>query len=133
MPLISFQKAKAAHLRFGERGEKYAGKLLISLGMEILTTNYSAPGGEIDIVARDGEALCFVEVKARKPSTRTRPIDAVTLSKKRRMVLASRHYLGRINFRELHWRYDIIEIVMTHRRIIDIRYWPDEFTRSDVQ
>ena len=40
MPLISFQKAKAAHLRFGERGEKYAGKLLISLGMEILTTNY---------------------------------------------------------------------------------------------
>jgi putative endonuclease len=56
---------KAAHLRFGDRGERLAADLLKSLGMEILCRNYHATDAEIDIVARDGEVLCFVEVKAR--------------------------------------------------------------------
>ena len=48
---------KAAHLRFGEKGERIAVRLVQSLGMEKLATNYKAPNGEIDIVAANLERV----------------------------------------------------------------------------
>ena len=123
---------KAAHLRFGDRGERLAADLLKSLGMEILCRNYHATDAEIDIVARDGEVLCFVEVKARKPSERSRPADAVTLKKRYNLSVAARHYLRQLENPPVAYRFDIIEVIMTGRQLIELRHWPDEFTTDEV-
>ena len=69
---ISFRRRKAAHLRLGQRGKRLAVVLCKQLGMNVLHQNYLGPHGEIDIVARDGAALCFVEVRTRHRSGRSR-------------------------------------------------------------
>ena len=79
--MLSFAKRRSAHIRLGEKGERLARRLVINLGMEILARNYRGPHGEIDLIARDGVALCFIEVKTRRYSKRSRPADAVTLEK----------------------------------------------------
>ncbi len=123
---------KAAHLRFGRRGERLAARLLRDLGMDVICRNYEAPDSEIDIVARDGEVLCFVEVKARKPSERSRPADAVTAKKRFRLVRAARHYLRQLENPPIAYRFDIVEVVMTRWRLLELRHWPDEFTSDEV-
>ena len=133
---LKFRRARTAYQRFGRRGENCAVRLLKSLGLEILTRNYKESGGEIDIVARDGEVLCFVEVKSRKPRQRTRPADAVRLAQKFRIVRTAGHYLNQIEQTRdprIAWRYDIIEVIMTRWRLIEIRHWPDEFNGDDVR
>lgn len=129
---VPFARKRTAHLRFGRRGERLAARLLKDRGLDILCRNYDAPHGEIDIVARDGDVLCFVEVKSRRPSLRTRPADAVTLKKRARVVRAARNYLKQLNNPAIACRYDIVEVVMDGRRLLDIRHWPDEFTGDDV-
>ena len=108
---LAYKHHKQAHLRFGRRGERIAQKLVKRLGLEILAVNYKAPHGEIDIVARDGIQICFIEVKTRKPSRHSRPADAVTLNKKKNLIHAGAHYIRSLNYRNLSWRYDIIEIL----------------------
>ena len=66
-------------------------------GYLLLACPYRAPNGEIDIVARDGDTLVFVEVKARRRDPH--PEDAVTLPKQRRIALAA------AAFRHEHPRY----------------------------
>ena len=127
----TFATSKRAHLRFGERGERIAGKLLVSLGMEIVCCNYNGPHGEIDIVALDGRTLCFVEVKARKPRSTSRPADAVTIRKQWLIVRTAEHYLKQLDHPHIPWRYDIIEVVMTRSQLLDVRHWPGAFN-SDV-
>jgi len=53
-------------LALGRLGEELASRRLRSLGYEILERNYRCPLGEIDLVARDGDVLVFVEIKTRK-------------------------------------------------------------------
>ena len=61
-------------------------------GMRILLRGYRTANGEIDLIARDGDVLVFVEVKTRR---RGQPAEAVTLEKRRRITLATLHFLKR--------------------------------------
>lgn len=131
--LLSFRRCKAVHLRFGRRGERIAVRLLKELGIEVLCCNYNGPRGELDIVGLDGGMLCFVEVKTRKPRVNSRPADAVTLRKRWAMVQTARHYLKQLDNPRLPYRFDIIEVIMTHRRLHELRYWPSEFTAQSIQ
>ena len=128
-----YSRLKTAAARFGERGECAAARLLESLGMMVICRNYEAPGGEeIDLVALDGEVLCFVEVKARRPRTRHRPADAVTVSKRYRLVRAARHYLRQLQNPPIAYRFDLVEVVQTRWRVVELRHWPEEFTSDEV-
>ncbi len=131
--LPSLLRCKAAHLRFGRRGERIAAALLRSLGMKVLCMNYDGPRGEIDVVALDGGVICFVEVKARKPRANSRPADAVTAKKKWAIVQTALHYLNQLNNPKLPYRFDVIEVIMTHRRLIELRHWPSDFTVDEAR
>lgn len=77
----------------GVEAEFFARVWLRSTGWRILAHGYQAPGGEIDIVARRGELVAFVEVKAR--ATRDAALLAIDGPKRRRISRAARHWLAR--------------------------------------
>ena len=78
----------------GRVGEEEAVRWLTSQGYEILERNAATKAGEIDLVARQGEILCFVEVKARASSAYGPAVAAVTPSKQRRLGRAAALYLA---------------------------------------
>ena len=124
---LGFGKRRAAHLRLGERGERLAVRLLRELGLDVLTRNYRTDRGEIDIVAREGTTLCFVEVKTRHHRVNSRPADAVGTSKRQRIARAARQYLREIGFPPLLYRYDIVEVILVGPQVTDVRYWRNAF------
>ncbi|WP_017598221.1 YraN family protein [Nocardiopsis lucentensis] len=69
----------------GGRGEDLAVVFLERAGMRVLDRNWRVPGGEIDIVARDGPALVVVEVKTRTSVRFGHPIDALTPARRHRL------------------------------------------------
>jgi putative endonuclease len=76
--------------------------------MRIITRNYRTAQGEVDLIARDGDVLVFVEVKARR---RGDPAEAVTAEKQRRLTLAALHFLRRHRLLECACRFDVVAVV----------------------
>src|SRR5947209_6203352 len=74
----------------GDRGERAAARYLRRQGLRVLVRGYRTRCGEIDLIARDGDTLVFVEVKARQRGV---PAEAVTAEKQRRITLAALHFL----------------------------------------
>jgi len=93
----------------GERGERTAASFLKKKGMRIIVRNYRGPGGEIDLIARDGETLVFVEVKTRKSGT---PAEAVDEEKQRRISRAALVFLKKHGLLNpgVPSRFDIVAI-----------------------
>ncbi len=96
----------------GDRGERAAVHYLQAQGMDIIDRNVRAGRGEIDIVAREGLTIVFVEVKARRPGL-VRPAEAVTRAKIVRCCSAAIAYLNRKGLMESDFRFDVIEILST--------------------
>ena len=65
----------------GRRGERLAEEFLTDAGLVILDRNWRCPQGEIDLVARDGDELVFVEVKTRTSAAFGHPLEAITAPK----------------------------------------------------
>jgi putative endonuclease len=125
-----YKAARAAHLQLGETGEDIACRLLRDFGMEILVRNYAGPNGELDVVARDGEVLSFVEVKTRRRTPRSRPVDAVTSGKKKRIIRTAQRYIRKLGNPDLLYRYDVVEVVFNDGDLADVRYWPNAFSEE---
>jgi putative endonuclease len=128
--LVPFARRRAAHLRLGRRGERLARVLLRRLGLDVLTSNYRTAEGEVDIVAREGTMLCFVEVKTRHRQAHARPADAVGRDKQQRIMRAARRYRRELGWPAIPHRYDIVEIVLAGNRLCDVRHWPGAFTEE---
>jgi putative endonuclease len=97
----------------GRRGEKVAAAWLRAQGCKILARNFKAPrGGEVDIVAREGKVLLFVEVKTRREGTPIRPYDAVGKDKQRLIERGANAWLKRLRTRAIPWRFDVIEVYL---------------------
>lgn len=94
----------------GEYGENLARRELERRGYAILEQRYRVRGGEIDIIARDGDTLVFVEVKARQGDDFGDATDAVTLRKRRHLVIAATDYLVRHGGLEQRCRFDVVAI-----------------------
>lgn len=103
----------------GERGERLAARHLKRQGMRVLLRGYRTEQGEIDLIARDGDVLVFVEVKARRKGV---PAEAVTLEKQRRLTNVSMQFLRRYDLLEVRSRFDVIAIV-----------WPDDHTPPQIE
>lgn len=78
----------------GREAEETAARHLESMGMEIVARNVRAGGGEIDLVARDGDTLVFVEVRFRDGSAFGPPEETVGVPKRLRVARAARGYLA---------------------------------------
>ncbi len=95
----------------GNYGERVAADWLRSQGCKVLARNFKGPRrGEVDIVARDGKLLLFVEVKTRREGTRIRPLDAVDKPKQALIERGANAWLKRLGTRDLPWRFDVIEV-----------------------
>lgn len=95
----------------GNYGERVAADWLRSQGCKILARNYRGPRkGEVDIVARDGKLLLFVEVKTRREGARIRGLDAVGKDKQALIERGANSWLKRLGTREVPWRFDVIEV-----------------------
>lgn len=86
--------SRAATTPKGRDGEEAAARFLEARGLSILVRNARGGGGEIDLVAADGPAVVFVEVKWRRDASRGAPAEAVTPAKRRRIVSAARAWLA---------------------------------------
>jgi putative endonuclease len=102
----------APHLALGCRGESLALAVLERAGYAIVATGYRTPAGEIDIIARDGACLVFVEVKARRTIERGTPAEAVTPRKQRRIVAMARDFLARHPTDAVECRFDVVAILL---------------------
>jgi putative endonuclease len=100
-----------ATVALGITGENLACEALARRGYAILARRYRTRVGEIDIVARDGATLVFIEVKTRTSERFGRPADAVTGWKQRRIVLMAQHFLSRRRLHGRACRFDVVTVM----------------------
>lgn len=98
--------------KLGRKGEDMAACFLRrQKGYHILERNSRLMGKEIDIIAKDGECIVFVEVKTRKTENAGSPAEAVDKAKRMRLILAAELYLRKRRLEFSPARLDIIAIV----------------------
>lgn len=97
--------------RAGADAEAAARDYLVGIGAEIAAANVRIANAEIDIIARFGDLVAFVEVKARRNARYGRPAEAVTAEKRRRIVRAARAYAAENGLSDSPMRFDVIEIM----------------------
>jgi len=94
----------------GRRGENEAAAYLESGGYEIIAANYRTPLGEIDLVARHGHELVFVEVKTRRQGGWQAPEEAVDIRKQKRLRRLAQWYMQEHCPSEQDCRFDVLAI-----------------------
>jgi len=95
---------------FGLLGEDLACDALAQRGYVVIERRYRTRSGELDIIARHGDYLVFVEVKARQSGSFGDPEESVTLQKQQRMVWMATDYLTRHGLLEVACRFDVVGI-----------------------
>jgi putative endonuclease len=105
-----FSRSGGDRQRLGRRGESVACRVLARKGYQILARRLRSRRGEIDIVAREGGALVFIEVKTRRPGRFGRPVDAVGPRKQRRLVALARSFLKRRRLAGERVRFDVVSV-----------------------
>lgn len=105
--------------KIGQDYENTAAEYLKQQGYEILAHNFYTRIGEIDLIARDGEYLVFIEVKYRRNASAGYPEEAVTRQKQQRIIRAARYYMlmNRIAG-DTPCRFDVLAIEGTQIRLI---------------
>lgn len=112
----------------GRAGEEAACRELRRRGYEILERRYRTRYGEIDIVARHGPALVFVEVKARVGRRFGTALEAVTLQKQQRVVAMAADYLARRHIPPSPCRFDVVGVIVDDDgRVAEIAVVPGAF------
>ena len=109
------QKILTPEAALGRRGEDLAHRYLRKSGFTILARNYRPSGGEaeVDIVARDGEIVVFVEVKSRRSAEYGSPDRAIDSAKQANITRAARSYATRAGIPWNQVRFDTVSIIFT--------------------
>jgi len=105
----------------GSRGERLAAEFLEREGYRIVMANFTAPigrdirgtqvKGEIDIIALDGETLCFVEVKTRRSTEFAGPLSNVDLRKQRVVTRTAKVYRRVFQVHDIKRRFDVVTVI----------------------
>lgn len=117
--------------RLGKSGERSAAKYLKKNGYKILIQNYRCKFGEIDIIARDGEVLVFIEVKTRSGTTHGPPAAAVNARKQRQISRAAQYYLAEHSLFDSPARFDVISILYDGSNLRSIDHINNAFDLCD--
>jgi len=97
-------------IQFGRQGEDAAVSFLKKHGYKILGRNFRNRLGEIDIIARDGRTICFIEVKTRSTHHQGSPLEAITVLKQHKLSQMALFYLKQKSLTDTSARFDIISI-----------------------
>ena len=96
--------------QLGVTGEDLAVQYLRGKGYIIIERNFHSQQGEVDIIAKDGEILVFIEVKSYSFRSYGYPLGAIRRSKKDSIIHAARTYLYKNNIRNVNCRFDVLAI-----------------------
>jgi putative endonuclease len=107
---VDLTKQMAQHNQLGEKGETLAVALLRKKGYSVLAANWRSGKNELDIVARIGDTMVFVEVKTRATDFFGEPSKAVSRAKQKRTIEAANQYLQKHEL-DLEARFDVVSIV----------------------
>ena len=107
---MSMTKAKTEQRRQGDRGERRVALYLILRGYRILQRNWRFRHKEVDIIAKRGKVIAFVEVKTRLSATAAPPQAAVGAEKRANVIAASKAYALQHDVSGCTIRYDIAEV-----------------------
>jgi putative endonuclease len=100
----------------GSHGERIAAAYLTSAGLRLLDRNWRCREGELDIVARDGDALVFCEVKTRRGVGYGSPAEAVTAAKQRRLRTLAQRWLAAHEEHAPELRFDVVGVLVRPER-----------------
>jgi putative endonuclease len=115
----------------GRRGEELAARYLQELGLTVIDRNVRMAWGEIDLVARQGDELVFVEVKTRIGDQSTAPDEIVGVGKLARLERMSAAYVERLGDPDVDWRVDVVAVVIGRNgRVVRIDHVPGAFLDS---
>ncbi len=99
----------------GTAGESLAAEFLSLNGFEILATNYRIGRmGEIDIIAREKEYICFIEVKTRTDTSYGSPSEAVDRRKQSRIIRLAQVYMSQNKLKKYNARFDVVEVFLEY-------------------
>jgi putative endonuclease len=112
-----------ARVELGQRGENLAAEELAHRGYEIVARNWHCQAGEVDIVARQGDAFHFFEVRTRRGREYGTPEESVTPAKRQRMVDVALTYLGEHELTDTDWRVGFVAVEMS---------WTGQLLRLEV-
>ena len=99
-----------ARVALGKTGEDLACAELERRGYEIIARRYRQRNGELDIIARDGATLVFIEVKARDGSDFGEAAEAVTWRKRHRVTLLAVEFMSRHHIANCPCRFDVVTV-----------------------
>lgn len=113
---------ESATKRLGARGEEIAARALVENGYRLVLRNFKVPvgrnskgvqvTGEIDIIALDGDIICFIEVKTRRSDEFVPVIAAVDLKKQRQITRTARMYRRLFELDNQKYRFDIVTVLL---------------------
>ena len=133
-----------ARVEIGSRGEILAAEYLEARGYRLILSNFKVPigrnsrgvqvTGEIDIVALDGETLCFVEVKTKTSAAFSDPLASVTKRKQRQITRTARVYRRIFNVSDMPHRFDVVSLVIDNMAAPRIEltkgFWSESILRK---
>ena len=136
-------------ITLGKLGEAYAAAYLEQLGYRLVAANFTLPVGrnlrgaavnaEIDLVAYDGNMLCFVEVKTRASDWFAPPQVNVDLRKRRQVARAARAYRQLLGVEDQPYRFDVVTVIpndsdpSTPQIELLRNFWTDKWSTKSTQ
>ena len=128
----------------GQLGETYAAAYLEQLGYRLVAANFTLPIGrnlrgavvnaEVDLVAYDGDTLCFIEVKTRASDWFAPPEVNVDLRKRRQITRAARVYRRMLGIESEPYRFDVVTVILDDDSTPQIEllrnFWTEESLRK---
>jgi len=128
----------------GQLGESYAAAYLDQLGYRLVAANFTLPVGrnlrgaiinaEIDLIAYDGDTLCFIEVKTRSSDWFAPPEVNVDLRKRRQVTRAARVYRQMLGIEKEPHRYDVVTVIINNDSTPQIEllrnFWTEDSLRK---
>jgi putative endonuclease len=113
----------------GKKGELEASSYLTSKGFEILARNFRIDHKEVDIVARDGEFVVFVEVKSGRPGSFGEPVQWISPKKQKNLIAAAKLYLMKNDLQGVPVRFDVVAVTERGGRR-EITHFPGAFVEE---
>lgn len=116
----------------GGRSERVAADYLRRKGLRILEVNHRCRLGEIDIVAREGKRVIFVEVKSKGGHAYGRPEEMITTAKRRKLTALALAYLRHRGWRGRPARFDVVTILWLPDGQADLKHYRCAFPAEGV-
>ena len=114
-------------IHLGHSGEDLAASFLKENGYKILERNVRGPRGEIDIIARDADTVCFIEVKTRSSDRLGLPLEAVSLQKQKKLACLAMSYIKSNRLEDSRMRFDVVSILLANKDTPEIEVIKNAF------